>query len=179
MGQACRRGNQRDVCRAAQAIPATKKSKQGATAADDDDEDDDGTPKYEETLIPEKWWAKLADDHSKIVAKDNLVVLFGSRYVNEVMVHGKAATSTSKFINVPVGAVRKPRCLDHPSLCVDGALLVYCQQGTYDTCVFSSMASALYFAGAKGAANLIQNKAEGTAGCNVQGMFHRLQEQVF
>jgi hypothetical protein len=66
--------------------PPPKKPKQSArapaSAADDGDNgDDDGTPKYEETLIPEKWWAKLANDHTKIVAKDDLVVLFGSRYV--------------------------------------------------------------------------------------------------
>jgi hypothetical protein len=72
--------------------------------------------------------------------------------------------------------------MSYPSLCVQGARLAYYyQQGMYNTaCVFSSMALAALalFVGTKNAASHIQNKAKGTSGCNVQGMFHRLKMQV-
>jgi hypothetical protein len=65
-----------------------------------------------------------------------------------------------------------------PSLCVPGAPVVFYQEGIHDTCVFSSMAAALYFAGAKKAANKIQNAAPGMVGCNVQSMFHSLVRKI-
>jgi hypothetical protein len=86
-----------------------------------------------------------------------------------VMVHEKSATSTSKFINVPVGALPEPRHLDHPSLCVDGAPLVY----------YINKERMIRVSFPRWLPNHVQNKAKGTAGCNMQGMFHRLQEQVF
>jgi hypothetical protein len=161
--------------------PPPKKTRRNTKASKSEDSSSSGgskTPKYKETTIPEKWWAKLANGHTKIVVQGDLIYLFGYKYVQEVKARGRSASTASKFIDVPVGAVREPRRLTLPSLCVPSAPPVFYQQGMYDTCVFSSMASALYFAGAKVAANFIQNKAKGTAGCNVQNMFHKLVMMV-
>jgi hypothetical protein len=49
--------------------PKTKKKK-GQEAdngtPNSDSSDDDGEPKFEETVVPAKWWAQLADGHHKI-----------------------------------------------------------------------------------------------------------------
>jgi hypothetical protein len=161
--------------------PKTKKNKGQETdneTPDSDSGDEDGEPKFKETVVPAKWWAQLADGHHKITQQEDLEALFGARYIAEVMARGKSHSSNSKFIDVPVGAVREPRRLTCPSLCVPGAPVVFYQQGIHDTCVFSSMAAALYFAGAKKAANQIQNAAPGMVGCNVQSMFHSLVRRI-
>jgi hypothetical protein len=80
----------------------------------------------------------------------------------------------TKVVDVPVGAVCKLRQLTCPALCVIGAPVVFYQQGMYDTCFFSSMAFAVYFADAKRVASYIQNATKGKTGCNVQRMFHAL-----
>jgi hypothetical protein len=73
-----------------------------------------------------------------------------------------------------VGAVREARLSSSPTLTVAGAPIVFHQQGTLDTCVFSSMASALYFAGAKQAASFVQNAGKAHSGANAQGLFTEL-----
>jgi hypothetical protein len=168
------------VLQAQQGKKATKKK-----VDDDDDDSDDGSTgdqtersKYKVTTIPEVWWAKLSDRHEKVVTKEELVALFGSKFVAEVLARGKSYSTCTKYIDVPVGAVREARLGGSPTLTVPGAPIVFHQQGTLDTCVFSSMASALYFSGQRQAASFVQNAAKGHAGANAKSLFSDLVRVV-
>ena len=162
-----------DAVKQAQQGKTTKKKKQDDGDSDDNDYST-GDAKYKIVTTPEIWWAKLSDGHEKVVTKEELVALFGSKFVAEAVARGKSYSTTTKYIDVPVGAVREARLSSSSTLTVAGAPIVFHQQGTLDTCVFSSMASALYFAGAKQAASFVQNAGKAHSGANAQGLFTEL-----
>lgn len=73
-----------------------------------------------------------------------------------------------------MGAVRAARLTQQHDLIVGNAPTVLHQQGVYNTCVFSSFASALAFAGATDAAKTIQHNAQKHQGTNSMNVYKNL-----
>jgi hypothetical protein len=108
------------VLHAQQGKKATKKEVDSSESDDDDDDSDEDSTgnktkrsKYKVTTVPKVWWAKLSNHHEKVVTKEELVALFGSKFAAEVLARGKSDSSSTKYIDVPVGAVREARLCWH------------------------------------------------------------------
>ena len=137
------------------------------------------TPQTIITTIKEKWVAKLVDGSSRIVSKEEVIELFGGRFAIELQVNGKRGHSShGVYVDVPVGCVRSARLHGTPSLNVPNAPLVKFQQGVFDTCVYSSLASALFHTGLRQAAYHIQRVARKDSGCAPTKLLHRLHERI-
>ena len=133
-------------------------------------------PKMITITKPERWVARLTDGRYDQMSKEDVIALFGKKFTTEVEVNG--VLSHGSFVNVPVGSIRQPRLQDTPSLSRENAPVVQFQQGMYDTCMYSSMASALFYAGLRDTAAQVHRAAVKDCGGNPRILLHKLKSRI-
>jgi hypothetical protein len=92
--------------------------------------------------IEAKWKAKLESGQEAIVNEDFVSNNFGEKFIEECKRLGD-----KRYVPIPVGSCRSSVLSLVPKLqCAEAPRVKY-KQGDQDTCVFSSLASALYYTG--------------------------------
>ena len=93
-------------------------------------------------VIEEKWKAKLDSGQETIMTEDYVSANFGDHFAEECKQLGD-----KRYLPIPVGSCRSSVLPFVPNLQHANAPEIKYQQGDHDTCVFSSLASALYYTG--------------------------------
>ena len=93
-------------------------------------------------LLPARWQGLREDGQVVLLREEDLRTQFGGLFVEEIKMLGH-----TQFVYVPVGGTRQSVMEIMPRLKDPWAPVVKFQQGELDTCVFSSMASALHSSG--------------------------------
>ena len=93
-------------------------------------------------VIEHKWKAKLDSGQEANVTEGFVSANFGERFKNELKRLGD-----NSYVPIPPGRTRTSVLPWAPNLLHAGAPKMKYQQGDHDTCVFSSLASALFHTG--------------------------------
>ena len=93
-------------------------------------------------VLKAKWKAKLDSGQETIVNEEYVSSNFGDRFTEECKRLGD-----KRYLPIPVGSSRSSVLPFVPNLQHANAPKIKYQQGDHDTCVFSSLASALYYTG--------------------------------
>ena len=99
---------------------------------------------YEYRFLPPVWRVKLSDNTTAFSNKKKIVDLFGAPFATEVEYRGHVG---KRYIHIPVGATREERLPFITSLQQSDAPTIQFMQGEFDTCIYSSFASALHYLG--------------------------------
>jgi hypothetical protein len=121
----------------------------------------------EDDMMPEVYakasWNALLDDGTVVPVQEELLrEQFGSRFMEECKRLGQ-----KKFVHIPVGSCRSSLMTVFPKLKCEKAPPIKFMQGQKDSCVFSSLASALYNTGIRDlvrVAIILQDKSRMMAG---------------
>ena len=93
-------------------------------------------------VIEAKWKAKLDSGQETTKNEDYVSTNFGKRFAVECKQLGD-----KRYLPIPVGSCQSSVLPFVPNLQHANAPKIKYQQGDHDTCVFSSLASALYYTG--------------------------------
>jgi hypothetical protein len=126
--------------------------------------DDQGKDQMTEEVYAKGSWSGLLEDGKTVMPVPEVLVKaqFGSRFVEECKRLGQ-----TKFVPIPVGSCRSSLMTVFPGLRCEKAPAVKFMQGQIDSCVFSSLASALYHTGIPDlmrVAIILQDKSNRLAG---------------
>ena len=120
------------------------------------EEDDDGKEEKHEKQIQvnERWKVRYDNGDVREMPENELLRRTNAQFLKYVK-----QNHTKKFVHIPVGAKRPEKLFRYPSLCHPNAPTVKFQQGDSDTCVVSSLASALYEKGLRIESDVLNRKA--------------------
>ena len=126
---------------------------------------------YEYCFLPPVWRVKLSDNTTAFSTQQKIIDLFGAPFATEVEYRGHVG---KRYIHIPVGATREERLPFIPSLQRSDAPTIQFMQGEFDTCIYSSFASALHYLGVKQPAHHISQCARKDAGQDPFTVFQKL-----